>query len=93
MEEYQVMSTLILMLKMKNSVALVVEKEAWERNNLEDLNAIFSPGMLVRHPDRPDWGTGQVQSNIAGLKGEVITYDCRFEALDPELAIRENTAS
>lgn len=22
--------------------------------------------MLVRHPDRPDWGLGQVQSNIAG---------------------------
>ena len=22
--------------------------------------------MLVRHPDRPDWGTGQVQSNIGG---------------------------
>lgn len=22
--------------------------------------------MFVRHPDRPDWGLGQVQSNIAG---------------------------
>lgn len=22
--------------------------------------------MLVRHPQMPDWGTGQVQSNIAG---------------------------
>ena len=22
--------------------------------------------MLVRHPDQPDWGTGQVQSNIGG---------------------------
>ncbi len=33
---------------------------------MEDLNAIFSPGMLVRHPQRPEWGTGQVQSNIAG---------------------------
>lgn len=22
--------------------------------------------MLVRHPQQPDWGTGQVQSNIAG---------------------------
>lgn len=22
--------------------------------------------MLVRHPDQPDWGLGQVQSNIAG---------------------------
>jgi len=29
-------------------------------------NAILSPGMLVRHPGRPDWGTGQVQSSING---------------------------
>lgn len=28
------------------------------------LNAILEPGMLVRHPDRPDWGLGQVQSRI-----------------------------
>lgn len=33
---------------------------------MSDLNAILAPGMLVRHPDRPDWGIGQVQSNIAG---------------------------
>jgi hypothetical protein len=24
--------------------------------------AFLEPGMLVRHPDVPDWGTGQVQS-------------------------------
>lgn len=30
------------------------------------MNALLEPGMLVRHPDRPDWGLGQVQSNIAG---------------------------
>ncbi len=33
---------------------------------MSDLNAILEPGMLVRHPDKPDWGTGQVQSNIGG---------------------------
>ena len=33
---------------------------------MDDLNALLSPGMLVRHPDQPDWGTGQVQSNIGG---------------------------
>lgn len=33
---------------------------------MTDFNAILSPGMLVRHPDCPDWGIGQVQSNIAG---------------------------
>jgi hypothetical protein len=31
-----------------------------------DLNSILSPGMLVAHPDRPDWGTGQVQSVVGG---------------------------
>lgn len=33
---------------------------------MSDLNAILSPGMIVAHPDQPDWGEGQVQSNIAG---------------------------
>lgn len=31
---------------------------------MEDLNAILAPGMLVRHPDRAEWGVGQVQSNV-----------------------------
>lgn len=35
-----------------------------EKNVMEDLNAILSPGMFVQHPDQPDWGTGQVQSNV-----------------------------
>ncbi|SFR39072.1 Protein of unknown function [Yoonia tamlensis] len=30
------------------------------------INAILEPGMLVQNPAQPDWGTGQVQSNIAG---------------------------
>ena len=33
---------------------------------MPDLNALLEPGMLVEHPDQPDWGTGQVQSNVAG---------------------------
>lgn len=33
---------------------------------MDDLNAMMTPGMLVRHPDQPDWGVGQVQSNIGG---------------------------
>ena len=32
---------------------------------MTDMNALLEPGMLVRHPDRPDWGVGQVQSNVA----------------------------
>ncbi|WP_068115173.1 DUF3553 domain-containing protein [Tropicimonas marinistellae] len=31
---------------------------------MNDLNPFLEPGALVRHPDRPDWGLGQVQSMI-----------------------------
>ena len=30
------------------------------------MQSILEPGMLVRHPQRPDWGLGQVQSSIGG---------------------------
>lgn len=33
---------------------------------MSDLNDFLQPGMLVRHPERDDWGLGQVQSNING---------------------------
>jgi len=29
-------------------------------------HSIFEPGMIVRHPNRDDWGLGQVQSSIGG---------------------------
>lgn len=32
---------------------------------MTNLNAILAPGMLVRHPNCPEWGIGQVQSSIA----------------------------
>jgi hypothetical protein len=38
-----------------------------------NINAILEPGMLVRHPDQPDWGIGQVQSSI----GDRITVNFR----------------
>jgi hypothetical protein len=28
------------------------------------MNEFLEPGMLVRHPERPEWGLGQVQSVI-----------------------------
>lgn len=31
-----------------------------------EMNALLEPGMLVRNPQAPAWGTGQVQSNIGG---------------------------
>jgi hypothetical protein len=33
---------------------------------LNEIDAIFTPGVLVRNLDRPEWGIGQVQSNIGG---------------------------
>ena len=33
---------------------------------MQELTALLEPGMIVRHPDQPDWGIGQIQSNIAG---------------------------
>ncbi|MDW4496544.1 DUF3553 domain-containing protein [Sulfitobacter sp. D35] len=51
---------------------------------MDDPNSILSPGMLVRHPAEPDWGTGQVQSNIGGKvtvnfpnKGKVVIESSR----------------
>ena len=28
--------------------------------------SLFEPGMIVKHPQEPDWGLGQVQSSING---------------------------
>ena len=30
------------------------------------MRSYLEPGMIVRHPHKPDWGLGQVQSNVAG---------------------------
>ncbi|MBC7133973.1 MAG: DUF3553 domain-containing protein [Roseovarius sp.] len=42
---------------------------------MSEANAFLEPGMLVINPARPDWGVGQVQSNIAGR----ITVNFREE--------------
>lgn len=55
---------------------------------VEDLNALLEPGMLVRNPARPDWGLGQVQSNINGRVTVTfehvgkVALDGRYVALD-----------
>ena len=53
---------------------------------MDDLNAILTPGMLVRHPQQPEWGVGQVQSNIDGKvtvnfreAGKVVIDSFRIE--------------
>ena len=35
------------------------------------MNEFLEPGDIVRHPSRPDWGRGQVQSKI----GDRITVN------------------
>lgn len=35
------------------------------------MNSVLEPGMIVRHPQQPDWGMGQVQSRI----GDRITVN------------------
>lgn len=30
-----------------------------------DITSVLEPGMFVRNPAAPEWGLGQVQSNIA----------------------------
>ena len=30
------------------------------------MNEFLVPGQLVEHPEHPEWGVGQVQSNIEG---------------------------
>lgn len=34
-------------------------------------NHVFVPGSYVRHPERPDWGLGQVQS----VAGSLVTVN------------------
>lgn len=33
---------------------------------MDDMNALLEPGQRVAHPQKPEWGIGQVQSNIGG---------------------------
>lgn len=34
---------------------------------MNEAQTFFEPGMLVQHPNEPDWGTGQVQS-VVGMR-------------------------
>ncbi len=33
---------------------------------MNEVNSQLEPGMFVRNPAQPEWGVGQVQSNVAG---------------------------
>jgi hypothetical protein len=45
------------------------------------LDPFLEPGVLVRHPERPDWGLGQVQS-VAGAKVTVNFEDAGKQVID-----------
>ncbi|GAA0288505.1 DUF3553 domain-containing protein [Rhodovulum strictum] len=55
---------------------------------MKPMNSILEPGMLVRHPGQPDWGTGQVQSVIGARiavnfreAGKVVIDGARIELM------------
>jgi hypothetical protein len=59
------------------------------------MNEFLEPGMLVRHPERPDWGLGQVQSVIGKRitvnfehAGKVVIDGSRV-SLEPEFGSPE----
>lgn len=33
---------------------------------MSDMQSIYEPGMIVKHPTEPGWGLGQVQSSVGG---------------------------
>ncbi len=59
---------------------------------MQGMNAILEPGMLVRHPDQPGWGIGQVQSNIGG-KITVNFREAGKIVLDGEMIMLEIVAT
>lgn len=56
------------------------------------MSNLLEPGMMVRHPQQPDWGLGQVQSSIGSRvtvnfehAGKVV-IDLRQIALQPDFS-------
>jgi len=50
------------------------------------MSSLLEPGALVRHPQCPDWGIGQVQSNVQGRvtvnfqnEGKVVIDTARID--------------
>jgi hypothetical protein len=50
---------------------MIVDEALTRPRGAAAVAGLIEPGMRVRHPDRPDWGTGQVQSVI----GDRITVN------------------
>lgn len=57
------------------------------------MNSMLQPGNFVRHPSYPDWGLGQVQSNVEGRvtvnfehAGKQV-IDSRYVTLAPDFSV------
>ncbi len=48
----------------------------------------FEPGDLVRHPDQPDWGLGQVQSHIGARLTVNFEHAGKVVILTSEIELR-----
>ncbi|MDA8049686.1 MAG: DUF3553 domain-containing protein [Rhodospirillales bacterium] len=46
----------------------------------------FAPGQFVRHPDRPDWGLGQVQSAVGSRV--TVSFENAGKVLVDALVVR-----
>ena len=49
------------------------------------MTAFLEPGALVRHPARPDWGVGQVQS-VVGARVTVDFEEAGKQTIDTAVA-------
>jgi hypothetical protein len=47
------------------------------------IDSFLEPGAMVRHPERDDWGLGQVQS-VAGRRITVNFVDAGKQTIDAE---------
>jgi len=48
------------------------------------MTSFLEPGVIVRHPDRADWGDGQVQS-VAGRKVTVNFENAGKHVIDSDI--------
>lgn len=46
------------------------------------MQSLYEPGMIVKHPNKPEWGLGQVQSSVGGVvtvnfqeEGKVVIHE------------------
>lgn len=55
---------------------------AREAPDVMTFQSLYEPGMIVKHPNQPEWGLGQVQSSVGGVvtvnfqeQGKVVIHE------------------